>query len=104
MLYLFYCNSMSVHDFYFCFICFFFLCTMDQRFQVPTDVPRKDLFFNVVTSGKNRTLTLEGGGVNATVVRANLAATNGIIHIIDHVLGIPSSTVDRKLATDPTLK
>ncbi|XP_025408255.1 fasciclin-1 isoform X3 [Sipha flava] len=71
--------------------------------KVATLVPRKDLFFNVVTSGKNRTLTLEGGGVNATVVQANLAATNGIIHIIDHVLGIPSSTVDRKLATDPTL-
>ncbi|KAL4122907.1 hypothetical protein QTP88_015158 [Uroleucon formosanum] len=70
---------------------------------VQTEVPRKDLFFNVVTNGKNRTLTLEGGGVNATVVQANLAATNGIIHIIDHVLGIPSSTVDRKLATDPTL-
>ncbi|XP_022176858.1 fasciclin-1 isoform X1 [Myzus persicae] len=77
--------------------------SIDKRFQVPTEVPRKDLFFNVVTSGKNRTLTLEGGGVNATVVQANLAATNGIIHIIDHVLGIPSSTVDRKLATDPTL-
>lgn len=83
---------------------FFVLSKMDQRFQVPTHVPRRDLFFNVVTNGKNRTLSLEGGGVNATVVQANLAATNGIIHIIDHVLGIPSSTVDRKLATDPTLK
>lgn len=83
---------------------FFPPCTMDQRFQVPTEVPRKDLFFNVITTGKNRTLTLEGGGVNATVVMANLATTNGIIHIIDHVLGIPSSTVDRKLATDPSLK
>lgn len=95
---------MSVHDFHFCFVWFFFPSTIEQRFQVPTEVPRKDLFFNVVTSGKNRTLTLEGDGVNATVVQANLAATNGIIHIIDHVLGIPSATIDRKLATDPTLK
>ncbi|VVC43692.1 FAS1 domain [Cinara cedri] len=77
--------------------------SVDKRFQVPTEVPRKDLFFNVITSGNNRTLTLEGGGVNATVVMANLAATNGIIHIIDHILGIPSSTIDRKLATDPSL-
>lgn len=82
----------------------FFPTTTDQHLQIPTEVPRKDLFFNVVANGKNRTLTVEGGGVNATVVQANLAATNGIIHIIDRVLGIPSSTVDRKLATDPTLK
>ncbi|XP_050541767.1 fasciclin-1 isoform X2 [Daktulosphaira vitifoliae] len=71
--------------------------------KVPTEVPLKDLFFNVVISGKNRTLTLEGGSVNATAIQPNLAAKNGIIHIIDRVLGIPSSTVDRKLATDPTL-
>ncbi|XP_050421905.1 fasciclin-1 isoform X2 [Adelges cooleyi] len=77
--------------------------SIEKHLQIPTEVPRKDLFFNVVANGKNRTLTVEGGGVNATVVQANLAATNGIIHIIDRVLGIPSSTVDRKLATDPTL-
>lgn len=88
----------------FCFVWFFSLCTMDQRFQVATEVPRKDLFFNVISNGNNPTLSVEGGGVNATVIMANLAATNGIIHIIDHVLGIPSSTVDRKLATDPSLK
>lgn len=82
----------------------FFPSTLDQRFQVPTEVSRKDLFFNVYNNGRNRTLTVEGGGVNATVVQPNLAATNGIIHVIDHVLGIPSSTVDRKLATDPMLK
>lgn len=49
-------------------------------------------------------MTVEGGGVNATVIQADLAATNGIIHIIDRVLGVPYTTVLDKLRTDPMLK
>ncbi|XP_014254837.2 fasciclin-1 isoform X4 [Cimex lectularius] len=74
-----------------------------ELFQVNTLALRKNLYFNVVTSGSNRTLTVEGGGVNATVVQPDIAATNGIIHIIDKVLGVPFTTVGRKMATDPML-
>ena len=63
----------------------------------------KSLYLNVVSSGSNHTLTVEGGGVNATVIQPDIAATNGIIHIIDRVLGIASHTVKEKLATDPTM-
>lgn len=63
----------------------------------------KNLYFNVVVSGSNHTLTVEGGGVNATVIQPDIAATNGIIHIIDRVLGIASHTVQEKLATDPSM-
>lgn len=49
-------------------------------------------------------MTVEGGGVNATVLQPDLAATNGIIHVIDRVLGVPYSTVLEKLKTDPMLK
>lgn len=49
-------------------------------------------------------MTVEGGGVNATVIQADLAATNGIIHIIDRVLGVPCTTILDKLRTDPMLK
>lgn len=72
--------------------------------QVPTAAERKKLYFNVVQSPNgNQTVTVEGGGVNATVVTANIAATNGIIHIIDRVLGVPYTTVLDKLRTDPML-
>lgn len=66
--------------------------------------PRKSLYFNVVTVGGNRTLTVEGGGVNATVIQPDLAATNGVIHVIDRVLGVPYTTVYDKLRTDPAMK
>ena len=73
--------------------------------QVPTAAGRKKLYFNVVQGpgSGNQTVTVEGGGVNATVVTGNIAATNGIIHIIDRVLGVPYTTVLEKLRTDPML-
>lgn len=76
---------------------------MNQLFQVETAADRKNLYFNVIMGENNQTLTVEGGGVNATVVQPNIAATNGIVHIIDRVLGVPYTTVYQKLATDPML-
>lgn len=49
-------------------------------------------------------MTVEGGGVNATVLHPDIGALNGVIHIIDRVLGIPYATVGKKVATDPELK
>ncbi|XP_031332591.1 fasciclin-1 isoform X1 [Photinus pyralis] len=72
-------------------------------YQAPTMNAGKNLYFNVATSGDDSVLTVEGGGVNATVIQANIAATNGIIHIIDRVLGVPYTTVYDKLQQDPML-
>ena len=72
--------------------------------QVATAADRKKLYFNVVQEPSgNQIVTVEGGGVNATVVTANIAATNGLIHIIDRVLGVPYTNVLEKLRTDPML-
>mgnify|MGYP002716373876 CR=1 FL=1 len=76
-----------------------------KLFQVVTSGGRKNLYFNVVVSpNNNKTLTVEGGGVNATVIQPDIAAENGIVHIIDHVLGVPFQNVRDKLASDPMLK
>ncbi|XP_076309338.1 fasciclin-1-like [Tachypleus tridentatus] len=62
------------------------------------------LYFRVVGKDRNRTLTVDGGGVNATAVQADIGATNGIVHIIDQVLGMPFQVISEKLANDPDLK
>jgi fasciclin 1 len=63
------------------------------------------LYFNVLSQSKdNKTITVEGGGVNATIIQSDIAATNGFVHIIDHVLGVPYTSVLEKLQTDPMLK
>ncbi|XP_067144605.1 fasciclin-1 isoform X1 [Centruroides vittatus] len=71
---------------------------------------RRGLYFRVVgDKNKSRfytdvTLTVEGGGVNATVIEADIGATNGMVHIINRVLGMPSMTVYEKLESDPDLR
>lgn len=66
---------------------------------------RRGLYFRVVGDrNKNQTLTVEGGGVNATVIEADIGATNGMVHIINRVLGMPSMTVYEKLESDPDLR
>ncbi|XP_011341884.1 fasciclin-1 isoform X3 [Ooceraea biroi] len=76
----------------------------DKTHGVSTAANKQKLFFNVVqTPFGNQTVTVEGGGVNATIITANIAATNGVIHIIDRLLGVPYTTVFEKLRTDPML-
>lgn len=76
-----------------------------QFFQVPTLTNGRKLYFNVKDIGTAvPVVTLEGAGVNATITTPDIAAKNGVIHIIDRILGIPSQTVYEKLATDPMLR
>ncbi|XP_068155177.1 fasciclin-1 isoform X5 [Drosophila tropicalis] len=71
--------------------------------QVPTLNNHTFLYFNVQGDGADAHITVEGGGVNATVVQADVAQTNGFVHIIDRVLGVPHTTVLGKLESDPMM-
>ncbi|KAH8247920.1 hypothetical protein KR038_011996 [Drosophila bunnanda] len=71
--------------------------------QVPTVNNNTFLYFNVRGEGSDAVITVEGGGVNATVIQADVAQTNGFVHIIDHVLGVPYTTVLGKLESDPMM-
>lgn len=77
----------------------------NQIYQIPTGADKRFLYFNVITNryDHNQTITVEGGGVNATIILSDIAATNGYLHIIDRVLGIPYMTVQEKIETDPML-
>ena len=49
----------------------------------------------------NETLTIDGMGVTADVVEPDIGATNGVIHVINKVLGFPVHSIEEKLALDP---
>ena len=51
----------------------------------------------------NTRLTVESGGVNATSSLSDLGASDGILHIIDRVLGMPFKTIYEKLIDNPML-
>ena len=52
-------------------------------------------------TNNNRTFMLDGQGVTAEVVEPDIGATNGVIHVIDRILGVPQHTIGEKLAMDP---
>lgn len=64
---------------------------------------RRRLYFSADGPEDNVTVSVEGGGVNATIIQADIGALNGIVHIIDRVLGVPTQTVIEKLSTDPIM-
>lgn len=72
--------------------------------QIPTVNNRTFLYFNINGDGPDEVITVEGGGVNATILQADVASTNGYVHIIDKVLGVPYMTVLGKLESDPMLR
>ena len=55
------------------------------------------------TGENNETLMVDGLGVAAEVIERDVGASNGVIHVINRVLGLPSDTILNKIATDPML-
>ena len=55
-------------------------------------------------NGENsKVLTVELGGVNATSLQSDFGASDGILHVIDRVLGIPFKTLLQKLRSQKEL-
>ncbi|XP_064471174.1 fasciclin-1-like isoform X2 [Ornithodoros turicata] len=75
-----------------------------RAFERESASSRRMLYMRVVGHDHGRILTVEGGGVNATAVQGDIGATNGVVHIIDRVLGMPSHTIYEKIHNDPELK
>ena len=70
--------------------------------QLPFPSGSKDHLWFYYTNN-NRTFMLDGQGVTAEVVEPDIGATNGVIHVIDRVLGVAQHTVAQKLAMDPMM-
>ena len=43
-------------------------------------------------------------GINASVVESDIGTVNGVIHIIDRVLGVPYMTIGQYMASDPDMR
>ena len=49
-------------------------------------------------------MTVAARGINATVVEKDIGTINGVIHVIDRVLGVPYQSVFERLSTDPNMR
>ena len=73
-------------------------------FQVESADRHRRLYFSAYGPDDNITVSVEGGGVNATIIQPDIGALNGIVHIIDRVLGVPTMTVIEKLRSDSIMR
>ena len=53
---------------------------------------------------RSQRLSVSGRGVNASVLEKDIGTVNGVIHVIDRVLGIPYRTVGQALNEDPNMR
>jgi len=70
---------------------------------VESEDRKRRLYFGSSGPEDNITLSVEGGGVNATIIQPDIGALNGIVHIIDRVLGVPTMSIVEKLSSDPIM-
>ena len=49
-------------------------------------------------------MTVWGRGVNASVVESDIGTVNGVVHIIDRVLGVPYMTIGEYMENDPDMR
>ena len=76
-----------------------------QMFGAKVSFPEgtEDKVWMYYTGDEDNTLMVDGLGVAAEVVDRDVGASNGVIHVINRVLGLASDTIFNKLATDPML-
>ena len=49
-------------------------------------------------------MTVAARGINATVIEKDIGTINGVVHVIDRVLGVPYQTIYERMSTDPQLR
>ena len=49
-------------------------------------------------------MTVWARGINASVVESDIGTVNGVIHIIDRVLGVPYMTIGQHMESDPDMR
>ena len=74
----------------------------DKTFSSPASLPANRIWFHY--SDRDSRMTVEGRGINATVVEKDIGTINGVIHIVDKMLGVPYQTVGERIQSDPNMR
>ena len=73
-----------------------------QTYSTPASLAINRVWFQF--NPRDLKLTVAARGINATVVEKDIGTINGVIHVIDRVLGIPHQTIYQRLSTDPEMR
>ena len=73
-----------------------------QTFSTPASLASNRVWFHF--NPLDQKMTVSARGINATVVEKDIGTINGVIHVIDRVLGVPYQTIYERLSTDPQMR
>ncbi len=73
-----------------------------QTYSTPASLANNRVWFHY--NDPRQIMTVEGRGVNATVTEKDIGTINGVVQVIDRVLGVPYQTVAEKLSSDPDMR
>merc|ERR1711976_381370 len=75
--------------------------TGDATYSTPASLAINRVWFYF--NPRDLQMTVSARGINATVVEKDIGTINGVIHVIDRVLGVPYQSVYERLSTDPNM-
>ncbi len=76
--------------------------TVFQTYSAPASLAANRVWFHF--NPKHSQLTVSARGINATVLEKDIGTINGVIHVIDRILGVPYQSVYERLSTDPNMR
>lgn len=73
-----------------------------QTYSAPASLAANRVYFYF--NPRDEKMTISARGINATVMERDIGTINGVIHVIDRVLGVPYQSVYQRISTDPSMR
>jgi hypothetical protein len=73
-----------------------------QTYSAPASLAHNRVWFNY--RPREQRMTVAARGINATVNEKDIGTINGVIHVIDRVLGVPAQDCGEMMADDPNMR
>ena len=75
-----------------------------QAYSTPAALADNRVWFHNSRYSLTNDMTVWARGINASVVESDIGTVNGVIHIIDRVLGVPYMTIGQYMESDPDMR
>ena len=73
-----------------------------QSYSSPASLALNRVWFHF--NPWDQRMTVAARGINATVIEKDIGTINGVVHVIDRILGVPYQSVYERLSTDPDMR
>ena len=75
-----------------------------KAYSTPAALADNRVWFHNSRYSLTNDMTVWARGINASVVESDIGTVNGVVHIIDRVLGVPYMTIGQYMESDPDMR